>query len=150
MSWIIWKSDIKINIIDRLWFCLRLRMETVRVWRFLLWRCVCHLCCSPGACCASARLTCVVIVRFGESLRQLSRQIFDAVHSAGSPFQIFLFHPDVSHIPHQPEAQAGEQQQRAGVDEEIPVKHATLLHVAEDAEKQQDQAGDVEHYRHDE
>lgn len=116
-----------------------------------MYRCVCYLWFSSDVCvCCCACLTCVVIVRFGESLRQFSRQIFDAVRRAGSPFQIFLFHLDVAHVPHQPEAQTGEEQQRAGVDEKVPVKHATPLHVAADAEQQQDEARDVEHYRHDE
>lgn len=69
---------------------------------------------------------------------------------AGSPLQTLLFHPDIPDIPHQPEAQTGEQDQRAAVDEKIPVKHTALAGVAEDAEQKQDQTRDVENYRHDE
>ncbi len=62
--------------------------------------------------------------------------------------QTFILHPDVPHVPHEPQGQADEQDQRAGWDEEIPVKHAAHPHVTEYPDEQQDHTEDVEDDRH--
>lgn len=87
---------------------------------------------------------------FGQSLREFPRELFDAVRGTRSARQTFVLHPDVPHVPHEPQGQAGEQDQRAGVDEEIPVKHAVHPHVTEYPDEQQDHTEDVEDDRHDE
>lgn len=90
------------------------------------------------------------VVWFGESLREFPCELFDAARGARFALHTFILHPNVPHVPHEPPGQAGEQQQRAGVNEEIPVKHAVLLHVPEHADEQQDHTDDVEDDRHDE
>ncbi len=85
---------------------------------------------------------------FGQSLRELPRERFDAERGARTARQTFILHPDVPHVPHEPQGQADEQDQRAGVDEEIPVKHAAHPHVTEYPDEQQDHTEDVEDDRH--
>lgn len=96
-------------------------------------------------------LTGVVLqVCFGESLREFPRDLFDAERGARSAIQTFILHPDVPHVPHEPPGQAGEQEQRAGVNEKIPVKHVIPPHVTEYPDEEQDQTDDVEDDRQDE
>lgn len=86
----------------------------------------------------------------GESLREFPRERFDAERGARSADQTLILHPDVPHVPHEPPGQTGEQEQPAGVNEKIPVKHTIPPHVTEYADEQQNHTDDIEDDRQDE
>ncbi|TNN43508.1 hypothetical protein EYF80_046296 [Liparis tanakae] len=82
-----------------------------------------------------------------QPLRELPRQARDAP-PAEAPLPaaaaVVLRHPHVAHVPDEPEGQAGEEHQRAGVDQEVPVEAAARAHVAEDADEEERGAERVE------
>lgn len=74
-----------------------------------------------------------------QPLRYLPGQLHDAV----PPLPLVLRHPDVAHVPQEPEGQAGEHDQGARVDQEVAIEEAVQAHVAEDPDEKQNQAHDV-------
>lgn len=80
----------------------------------------------------------------GEPLGQLPGPVSEADVQGAVAF--LRVQPDVDRVPQHPPHQAEEDDERARVDEEIPVEAALGAEVAEDPDQQHHQAGHVEHH----
>lgn len=82
----------------------------------------------------------VALQFLAQPLRQLPGQLREASVLLQP---LVLRHTDVSHVPHEPAGQAEEDDQGAGVDQEVSVEAAVQAQVREDPDEEQHQADDV-------
>ena len=79
--------------------------------------------------------------RLAQPLGELPGQLHDA---ARLPQAVVLRHRDVAHVPHEPAAQAEEDDERAGVDQEVSVEAAVQAQVGEDPDEEEDQTDHIQ------